>query len=306
MLLALIEDFAAVCDTVHVAIDPRFHLPERPNVRPFAVSPDTPLWSQWIRAASGCDHALVVAPETDGVLAQSVAMLQAAGIGMLNGFGDFLRTASNKFETARIFAIAGVPHPPTWTYKSVPTDSLPEAKRWVVKPRDGCGTENVTVYPTIEKAIDAAHNTPHLIQPWIEGRPVSVAVIVGHNETTVLPAVGQNIVAEDIGYKGGFGPLEEDDQRRAATLARTAIQSLPRTIRGYIGLDLVLGHDPADDCVIEVNPRVTTSYVGLRRIVEGNLAARMLGTERSPVRCIVDPLQVHWSPNGETWTSDPA
>lgn len=304
MLVALVEDFASVCDTVHVAIDNRFELPHFPNVRRFEITNAAPLWPQWIKAANGCEQGLVVAPETDGVLAQSVAMLQATGIGILNGFGDFLRCASNKYETARVFAVAGVPHPPTWTYESVPLEDLPSASRWVVKPRDGCGTEDVAVHDTIEQALAAADKTPHLIQPWIEGRPVSVAVIVGSNDLTVLPAVSQNMSAEDITYKGGCGPLGEDDQRRAANLARTAIQALPRTIRGFVGLDLILGHDPADDCVIEVNPRVTTSYVGLRKIVEGNLAARILGTDRSPVRCVVDPLQVHWLPNGEAWTSD--
>jgi predicted ATP-grasp superfamily ATP-dependent carboligase len=43
-------------------------------------------------------------------------------------------------------------------------------------------------------------------------------------------------------------------------------------------VDLVLGADPAgrDDHVIEVNPRLTTSYLGLRRALEANLAGAML------------------------------
>jgi predicted ATP-grasp superfamily ATP-dependent carboligase len=45
-----------------------------------------------------------------------------------------------------------------------------------------------------------------------------------------------------------------------------------------LGVDLVLGHDPSgsDDVVIEINPRLTTSYVGLRALSDGNLAAAML------------------------------
>jgi predicted ATP-grasp superfamily ATP-dependent carboligase len=47
---------------------------------------------------------------------------------------------------------------------------------------------------------------------------------------------------------------------------------------GYLGVDLVLGEsaDGADDFVIEINPRLTTSYIGLRAAVEENLAAAML------------------------------
>ncbi|HEX5497861.1 MAG TPA: hypothetical protein VFX03_01485, partial [Thermomicrobiales bacterium] len=41
---------------------------------------------------------------------------------------------------------------------------------------------------------------------------------------------------------------------------------------------LVLGErcDGADDVVIEINPRLTTSYIGLRAACEQNLAGAML------------------------------
>ena len=41
---------------------------------------------------------------------------------------------------------------------------------------------------------------------------------------------------------------------------------------------MVLGDDPsgAGDAVIEINPRLTTSYVGLRALAHGNLAEAMM------------------------------
>jgi predicted ATP-grasp superfamily ATP-dependent carboligase len=47
---------------------------------------------------------------------------------------------------------------------------------------------------------------------------------------------------------------------------------------GYVGVDLILGGDPDghEDAVIEINPRLTTSYVGLRAVAEQNLAEQML------------------------------
>jgi predicted ATP-grasp superfamily ATP-dependent carboligase len=40
---------------------------------------------------------------------------------------------------------------------------------------------------------------------------------------------------------------------------------LPQPL-GYLGVDLILGEDGngAVDCVVEINPRLTTSYVGLQ------------------------------------------
>ena len=51
---------------------------------------------------------------------------------------------------------------------------------------------------------------------------------------------------------------------------------------GYVGVDLVLGvaGDGGDDAVIEINPRLTTSYLALRRLLRTNLAAAMLAVAR--------------------------
>jgi predicted ATP-grasp superfamily ATP-dependent carboligase len=47
---------------------------------------------------------------------------------------------------------------------------------------------------------------------------------------------------------------------------------------GYHGVDLLLGDatDGADDVVLELNPRMTTSYVGLRHATSTNIAELML------------------------------
>ncbi len=64
---------------------------------------------------------------------------------------------------------------------------------------------------------------------------------------------------------------------RSVEIAARAVASLPRPL-GYLGVDLVLGSDPrgAEDTVIEINPRLTTSYVGLRALCQANLAQAMI------------------------------
>jgi predicted ATP-grasp superfamily ATP-dependent carboligase len=64
---------------------------------------------------------------------------------------------------------------------------------------------------------------------------------------------------------------------RAMRLGQRTVAALTG-LRGYVGVDLVLG-DAADgsrDWVIEVNPRLTTSYVGLRALARTNLADALL------------------------------
>ena len=47
-----------------------------------------------------------------------------------------------------------------------------------------------------------------------------------------------------------------------------------RGLRGYVGVDLVL--TDADAVVIEVNPRLTTAYLGVRAALDENIAALAL------------------------------
>ncbi|MGC4003625.1 MAG: ATP-grasp domain-containing protein [Pirellulales bacterium] len=72
-------------------------------------------------------------------------------------------------------------------------------------------------------------------------------------------------------------PLPADFARRAQTLAGRALDALPAAC-GYVGLDLILGETVggSDDYVIEINPRPTVSYVGLRKACRNSLARAML------------------------------
>ena len=197
MLRSVAADFAEFADSVHLAIDPRFEVDFPKNAIVHPVQADQTLWPQWVAASRSCDTALLVAPESEGVLAQSVAMLQSTGLRLLNGFGDFLRSASDKWETARVFAAAGVPHPQTWTIESLPDPATCPTRAWVVKPRDGCGTGDVMTFVDFAEAVAAAELPGRILQPWIEGRAASVAVMVEGKEITVLPAVSQTLTAED-------------------------------------------------------------------------------------------------------------
>jgi predicted ATP-grasp superfamily ATP-dependent carboligase len=80
-----------------------------------------------------------------------------------------------------------------------------------------------------------------------------------------------------FGYRGGELPIPPDLAARATALARAATACVPG-LCGYAGVDLVLGaaDDGSDDCAIEINPRLTTSYVGLRALADFNIAGAML------------------------------
>ena len=61
---------------------------------------------------------------------------------------------------------------------------------------------------------------------------------------------------------------------RSTRLAQRAVDCV-QGLFGYVGVDLVLGDTAEADRAIEINPRLTTSYVGLRALAEFNIAEAM-------------------------------
>lgn len=304
MLRAIVTDLSEVAETV-VPIDPRLEI-RTEATEVVEICTDQPLWGQWIKAAQSCDAALIVAPENDGVLAKAAAMLRAGGIDVIASSGDFLRVACDKLQTAKVLHAAGVAHP---LYMALSDrrmeDDLAEFDRFVVKPRDGCGTQEIQTFDSLDEA--RAHlEDGLLLQAWMPGRAISIALIASTNHQTFLPAVDQKLDHSTCEYAGGQGPLDDELQRRATALASRAIAAMPPMPRGFVGLDLLIGERVSEDCVIEINPRLTTSYVGLRKMINGNLAARLFDLETGPVSCCASVDSVRWTPEGQVWIDDMA
>ena len=72
-------------------------------------------------------------------------------------------------------------------------------------------------------------------------------------------------------------PLPQPLRGRALALAGRAVEAVPG-LAGWVGVDLVLGEaaDGREDTALEINPRLTTSYIGLRALAEANLAGALL------------------------------
>ncbi len=296
MLAALVADLSEVAETV-VPIDARFAPPTEAS-EVIQVDPDALFWGQWAKIAAECDHAVIVAPESDGKLAQGIGMLRSQGVDVIASSGDFLRTTSDKSLTSKVLHGAQIAHPLTMSLTDLRHEKeLSGFSNFVVKPVDGCGTQEIQRFDNFKTA--RAHLKRGLIlQNWCEGRAVSIGLIASSTQQVFLPAVSQSICEKTCTYGGGQGPLDADVQRRATVIASRAVNAMPPTAKGFVGLDLLIGDRPSEDMVIEINPRLTTSYVGLRKMINGNLAARLLDLETGPVSCRVAQDEVTWTPEG--------
>ena len=96
-------------------------------------------------------------------------------------------------------------------------------------------------------------------------------------------AVGEQFVCGEpvLRYEGGRLPLRCALAERAAALAVRAVRTVDG-LRGFVGVDVVLGERTGDDMVIEINPRLTLSYVALVRGCEPRVAAALLDDRIEP------------------------
>jgi predicted ATP-grasp superfamily ATP-dependent carboligase len=230
-----------------------------------------------LRQADAC---LVIAPELHRRLEERAEWVEAA-----RRRGDFsgaylgctpeaVAAVSDKYTQAVRWRQRGVPTARTWRPGEAPRAPPP----WVCKLRVGAGSQDmclVTGPPTAATAAD--HD--RIFQEYCPGLAVSLAFLCGPAgfRMPLLPAVQCLSTDGAFRYLGGSLPAPLHLWERITSLATRALEDTPG-LAGFVGIDLVMGEadDGTRDRVIEINPRLTTSYIGLRRATESNLLELLL------------------------------
>jgi tyramine---L-glutamate ligase len=297
MVEAIAADFAAVDNTeVVVARDIRLPPLSLAAITMVHVASARDERHIFQHEAEKADWTLLISPETSNLLLERSRIVEAAGGRLLSPQPACIAITGDKNTTASLLASRGVPVP-----REIPTHGgklhgpIRSDRVLVIKPVDGCGSQGVRLV-TANDLLDRdwGDESAWRIEEYVPGIPASVAVLCGPNQCHALPACKQRLSADGrFTYQGGCVPLDADHNRRAARLALAAVKALPEP-QGYLGVDLVLGEavDGSGDRVIEINPRLTTSYIGLRAASRTYLAAAMLEVARGrpPDLCFADDL----------------
>lgn len=217
-------------------------------------------------AARRADWCLIIAPEFGNTLAERCRWAAEEGCRCLNSSLATIELCADKLRLAEHWRARGVPTPETMAVTAETAVSL--WPQWVLKPRFGAGSLDTWVNGAVRPKGEIG---PMIVQRFIPGRAASVAFLCGPEQRLALPPAWQHLSADGrLEYRGGTLPLPEPWAMRANQIATRAIQSVPH-LCGYVGVDLILGDDDSD-WAIEINPRLTTSYLGLRQLARDNLA----------------------------------
>ena len=289
MLRGFTEDFHAAEHEVTVLLDSRIaalHSPLRADhVVQIAASGEADPSME--KAAETADAAYVIAPEPNHVLQSIVECMETTGTLSLNCQSSGIEQVSDKAALAERVNRLGLNFPKTTTFSAY--DSSEEIARnirreltfpIVIKPANGAGCGGLSLIQNEKQIAGAVRKVKAetasagvTVQEYIEGTPVSVSLIGTGGEALPVSLNLQYItLAPPDGvssYNGGLVPFAHPLRSEAFAAAKRLIEFFGN-LRGYVGVDMVLTEDKA--FVMEVNPRLTTSYVGLRKTANFNVA----------------------------------
>ncbi|PKO24538.1 MAG: hypothetical protein CVU35_08775 [Betaproteobacteria bacterium HGW-Betaproteobacteria-8] len=246
------------------------------------VSPDDNVWQVWTDLIDQSDAVWLIAPETDGILHRLTELVLARGKLLLGCPPSVIALAASKLETCRVLSAAGISCVPTWSARAW-LEQSPDANEqgWVAKPDDGAGCEDTVHSYDIGQMADwlrQGRQATHIVQPMRGGVACSLSMLCRDGRAWLLSCNRQLVDSGDGGfhYHGGVINGMLQFQTAFEQLAQNIARALPN-LAGYVGVDLiVMDGNSAMLEVLEINPRLTTSFVGLRQASGVNVAAQVI------------------------------
>lgn len=293
MLRTLISDFKAAGHNVTTTLDSRIARINPPIgadcVVPVFSSHETQVNIH--KFAESADAVYIIAPETGGVLKSFVELIEQTGAASLNCLACSIEKVSDKIAFYESMRKLELPLPEMIIFPVA--KDLKEIKKvirrrltfpMIFKPSDGVSCSGLSIVRNEEQIVGAvdkikmsSSNKHLLVQELVEGVAASVSLFSTGSNAVSISLNRQDITIETpdncSSYSGGVAPFGHPLETKAFEVAEKLVKSVPN-LRGYVGVDFVLTENEA--VTIEVNPRLTTSYVGLRNVINFNPAQAMV------------------------------
>lgn len=307
MLAALVEDVAKIPGhQVVTTWDARLGSCPLRNCEVRLVNSAVDELNQFRELIRDSDAVWVIAPETNGELLKRALQFrlvndteapQSPPRRFLGASDRAILLTSDKLPLATWLRERSLPTPETLPFN--PADRATET-HWtgptIIKRRDGAGSQDMFLVRDGFDLWNARHELGRLHepetfiqQPFIAGTALSVTLLIADDGSVleVFPVAEQHLTDDGhFKYHGGRIPADipPESARAVQQLAERACLVIPG-LTGYVGCDIVLpDHHPNEPVLIEINPRLTSSYLGYRHLTDDNIPARLLVADRPPLR----------------------
>ncbi len=291
MLCSIVADFKAAGHTVTVLLDDRLSRLNPPIGADFVIpvfysnEPQRFL----ISIAKINDATYVIAPESGKDLKTFVTLIEKTEKITLNCESETIGKVGDKAVLYEELEKTGFMVPKTLVLENdnAMQDILHEISYPLIfKPVDGvgaCGLSIVREFSQVGRALlkmdKESTSKRFIVQEFIEGERVSVSLLSTGKRALAISLNKQNMTIsgpdELSSYEGGVVPFEHPRKDDAFAVAEKVVELFPG-LRGYVGVDLILTEKAS--FVVDVNPRLTTSFVGLHKVAGFNVAEALINS----------------------------
>lgn len=273
---ALLRDLAQLPHEILTTVDARL---APPMLAPgaIAINKNDDVWQVWEQQMLSADAVWLIAPETDGVLKKLTELALKHGKKIIGCGPKSIEITASKLATYQALRQAEIATIATYTPSNWPKGE----GAWLVKPDDGVGCEETFYFENAAALTgwEGALVLPfrHVIQPFQAGQAASISCVMLRGRAQILSCNLQKI--EMVNHQLKLSGIMVNGMRAhwAAfeMVANKIAQALP-DLAGYVGIDVIV--EDGKTIVVEINPRLTTSYCALAEATGANPAALILNT----------------------------
>jgi len=249
---------------------------------------------EFVNLVKQCDAVWPIAPEFDGILQTLCQSVEALGKTLLTSPASAVGLTGNKFKTYRRLKQYHIATVPSRLFVGVDWNTNNDAQalvqelvelgianaaiksdQWLVKSIDGVGCSDsyilISPYDFEQMYLRQGH---YIIQPHIQGKKTSLSCLFKEGTAWLICTNLQQFNIINQQYQLSELIVNYDlDLSRYQDLVANIAQAFPE-LWGYVGVDLI--ETPAQILVLEINPRLTTSFVGINAALGINVAENVL------------------------------
>ncbi|TAN66067.1 MAG: ATP-grasp domain-containing protein [Methylobacter sp.] len=269
MLNALLDNLVRL-NSLEITVMLDWRLDALTGVSNVIIRPEHDVTEEFARLVRQSDLVWPIAPEFDGILQNLCQTVEALSKVLLTSPATAVAIAGNKFKTYELLDRHHI--------AAVPTRMLEHqypAGEWMIKPVDGVGcTDSYVVTQQQDFDQMATQKGLYIIQPHLQGTKTSLSCLFKQGRGWLVCANLQRFkfvnrqyhLAEIVvNHQPDFGSYQ-------SVIAKIA-RALPE-LWGYVGIDLI--ETAEQTWVLEINPRLTTSFVGIYDALGINIAEVVL------------------------------
>ncbi|MFV9676881.1 MAG: ATP-grasp domain-containing protein [Methanosarcinales archaeon] len=215
------------------------------------------------------DAGIVIAPEEELYQLTKVVESNTVNLGCPS---ESVKLCADKKRTTQILSEKGIPVP--MIVSRAEREEKGATAVYVKKPRYGCASEDVFI---VQGRGIPEDDQDYIVTEFIKGDDISSSVVVG--TSSVLPlTINKQFIRVDGGrlcYEGGEVPffMGQESEKEVIRISKEVATVLH--CKGYVGIDFVFGED-GKAYVVDVNPRPTTSVVGIVKVLKYEIADLIL------------------------------